>query len=314
MTRAPVAAIVDFCAGLAMVALLVGVSLAYLVRVVRLGRSRHTRCDADGGSALLGKPVMEMGYWLFAPIARTLARFGARPDRVTMLAMVPGIAAAVAAAQGLFGLACLLGTAAALCDLLDGLIARELATDSSSGAFLDTTVDRYVEWSLLAGLAIHFRGHLVLLVATLLATLGSFMVSYTSLASQAYGVAIPRGLMRRSERAVFLLLGCGLSSLSPAWLASATSPSWVREWPVVVAVVLVAVIANLSAIYRLTVGLRSLNARSKVAPRHRPVARGERGDTLPAGLATRLRPAVAASRPVLGEGEEAKATSALSGR
>ena len=43
---------------------------AYFVRALLVGRARHARTDADGGSVLLNKASMEMGYWLLDPMVR----------------------------------------------------------------------------------------------------------------------------------------------------------------------------------------------------------------------------------------------------
>jgi CDP-diacylglycerol---glycerol-3-phosphate 3-phosphatidyltransferase len=252
---------IDLGVSVVLVTFLTAAALAYGVRVVLRGRARHARSDADGGSVLLGKSVMEMGYWLFVPVARGLARIGVTADAVTAFALLPGVGAGIMAARGHFGLACALGAFAAICDLLDGLVSRELAGPSKTGELLDATVDRYVETFLLGGLAIHFRTHQVLLVLTLLAMLGTFMVSYGSARILALGVPVPRGFMRRAERAVFILVPCGATSIFSRWLMAGQAEIWLREWPLVVGLAVVAVGANLSAVSRLRASLLHLSVR-----------------------------------------------------
>jgi CDP-diacylglycerol--glycerol-3-phosphate 3-phosphatidyltransferase len=263
---------IDLSFSTVLVAGLLVVAVAYGTRVALRGRARHPRSDADGGSLLLGKSVMEMGYWLLAPVARLLARRGVSADTVTTMALVPGLGAGIMAGTGHLGLACALGAAAAICDLLDGLVARERGCSAKSGELLDATVDRYVETFLLGGLAVHFRAHQVLLVLTILALLGTFMVSYGSARIQSLGIPAPRGFMRRAERAVFILAPCGVTPLFSKWLMAGHSEIWLREWPLIVGLVVVAVGANLSAFYRLRISLLRLQGRSGRATRFRAVA------------------------------------------
>jgi phosphatidylglycerophosphate synthase len=66
---------------------------------------------------------------------------------------------------------------ASLGDALDGLVARRSGAASIGGALLDSASDRYEETSLLGGPAVYFRGSVVLLVLTLGALAGSFMLA-----------------------------------------------------------------------------------------------------------------------------------------
>jgi hypothetical protein len=45
----------------------------YGVRVLVKGRARFDRIDRQGGSRLLSKGAMEIGYWIISPVARALA-------------------------------------------------------------------------------------------------------------------------------------------------------------------------------------------------------------------------------------------------
>ncbi len=252
----------DLGVSIALATFSLAVVLTYLVRVALSGRARHARCEADGGSLFLGKSVMEMGYWIFSPVASWLARLGITADGITSFALVPGLGAGIAAATGHLGAACALGATAALCDLLDGLVARETGGPSKAGELLDATVDRYVESFLLGGLAIHFRDNGVVLSLALLALLGSFMVSYGSARIPLLGLSAPRGFMRRAERAVFVLVPCGLTPFFSNWLMAGHREMWLREWPVVAGLAIVAAGANLSAAQRLRASRLRLTGQS----------------------------------------------------
>jgi phosphatidylglycerophosphate synthase len=125
---------------------------------------------------------------------------------------------------------------------------------SDVGELFDAAVDRYVEYLLLAGLAVYFRHSPAATVICLGAILGSFMVSYTTAKAEALGVAPPKGAMRRAERAVYMTSGC---AAAPLWqLVVPGAPNFAtlslgRELPVELAMLVVAVVANVSAVRRM---------------------------------------------------------------
>jgi phosphatidylglycerophosphate synthase len=243
----------------------------YLVRTLLKGRARHARTEADGGSVFLSKASMEMGYWLLAPVVEALAALHVTPNMVTFFSLVPALLATVAAALGWFGLACVLATLGALCDLVDGVLARRTGVASDAGEVLDAAVDRYVEFLFLAGVAIYYRTHWMMLTLTLAALFGSFMVSYTTAKAEAMGVEPPRGSMRRAERAVYLLVAAGLTPFSRVLFAGTPSHA-LRELPMVFALILVALMTNVSVVQRFAAIAAALRARRP--PTHTPVTGG----------------------------------------
>jgi CDP-diacylglycerol--glycerol-3-phosphate 3-phosphatidyltransferase len=243
----------------------------YLVRTLLKGRARHARTDADGGSVFLSKSSMEMGYWLLGPVVEALAALHITPNMVTFFSLVPALLAAVAAALGWFGLACALATLGSLCDLVDGVLARRTGVASDAGEVLDAAVDRYIEFLFLAGVAIYYRTHWMMLALTLAALFGSFMVSYTTAKAEAMGVEPPRGSMRRAERAVYLLVAAGLTPFSRALFASTPSHA-LRELPMVFALILVSLVTNVSVVQRFAAIAAALRARRP--PTSTPVAGG----------------------------------------
>jgi CDP-diacylglycerol--glycerol-3-phosphate 3-phosphatidyltransferase len=254
-----------------MLFLILGVIVAYLVRTFLWGRARHARSDKDGGSVFLNKSAMEMGYWLLDPLVSALVALEITPNMVTLFSIVPALLAAIAAAFGWFALACVLATMGSLCDLLDGVLARRLGIASDAGEVYDAAVDRYVEFLLLGGVAIYYRTHWMVLVLTMAALLGSFMVSYTTAKAEAMAVPPPRGSMRRAERAVYLLVAAGLTAFTRAAFAGSPSHA-LRELPMLLALSLVAVVTNISAVQRfmaIASALRSRNAAPR-APADRP--------------------------------------------
>ncbi|HEX4406640.1 MAG TPA: CDP-alcohol phosphatidyltransferase family protein [Polyangia bacterium] len=241
-------------------ALTVAVSGIYLVRALLKGRARHARTDADGGSVFFNKASMEMGYWMLSPVVDALAALHITPNMVSLFSLVPALLAAVAAGLGWFGLACALATLGSLCDLVDGVLARHTGVASDAGEVLDAAIDRYIEFLFLAGVAVYYRTHWMMLALTLAALFGSFMVSYTTAKAEAMGVEPPRGSMRRAERAIYLLVAAGLVPFSRVLFANTPSHA-LRELPMVFALILVALVTNVSVVQRFAVIAAALRAR-----------------------------------------------------
>ena len=170
---------------------------AYLLRSALIGRRRHARSDADGGSVFLNKRTMEMVYWILEPIIDFLAALHVTPNMVTLFSLVPAAGAGVALGFGWFGLASALAVMATFCDILDGLLARKTGVSSGAGEVIDAAVDRYGEMFFFGGLVYYYRTHDQVLFIVLAAIVGSFMVSYATAKAEAMGVPAPRGAMRR---------------------------------------------------------------------------------------------------------------------
>jgi CDP-diacylglycerol--glycerol-3-phosphate 3-phosphatidyltransferase len=255
----------DIYFSLAMWAFVGAVVVSYLVRMVVRGRKRSARTDADGGSIFLGKRVMEGAYWLLDPLVDLLIALRVTPNMVTGFSLLPALGAGVAVAFGWFGLSCMLATIATLSDVVDGLIARRTGVSSDAGEVFDAAVDRYGEFFLLAGLIFYYRDTWSVLLLTLAATIGSFMVSYSTAKAEAVRVPAPRGAMRRSERAVYLIVAAALTSVTKVVLADTPTLS-LREAPIILAIAIVAGVSNVSVVQRLATIIQSLRARQPSPP------------------------------------------------
>jgi CDP-diacylglycerol---glycerol-3-phosphate 3-phosphatidyltransferase len=237
---------------LASAAIVIVLSAAYGVRLMIKGRAHFDRIDRQGGSPLLGKGPMELGYWMLDPVARLLAAMRITPNQVSCASLGLGFLAGVCLATGHFGFAAISATLSGFLDSLDGMVARLSGVASDAGEVLDAAVDRYVEFFFLSGLVIYYREIPILQILTLVALLGSFMVSYSTTKAEALRVEPPKGSMRRPERAVYLTLGASLSALTVPWFEEAQRGSAIAiGYPMAIAVVLVAVVANISAVERL---------------------------------------------------------------
>jgi CDP-diacylglycerol--glycerol-3-phosphate 3-phosphatidyltransferase len=103
----------------------------------------------------------------------------------------------------------------AICDLLDGHVARRSGRTSVFGAFYDSTLDRIADGAVLGGLALFFARNGVhheipnsmstpMVSVILLGIIGSFLTSYTRARAEGLGIDAKVGILQRPER-IFLL-------------------------------------------------------------------------------------------------------------
>jgi phosphatidylglycerophosphate synthase len=227
------------------------IGIVYIVRSLLFGRVRFDRVEKQGGSALLSKEMMEAFYLFLQPLGRFLVYCRVTANGVSWTSFVFGVLAGVCLAFGHFGSGAAFATVSAVLDSLDGLVARMSRTASDAGEVLDAAVDRYAEFFFLGGLVIYYREVPILMILTLLALVGSFMVSYSTAKAEALQVQAPKGSMRRPERALYLILGAALSPVTIPWFEATSDFPIPIGHPMVVALCLVAVLANVSAIERL---------------------------------------------------------------
>ena len=153
--------------------------------------------------------IKTRGRAILSPIARVLAHLGVSPNHLTLLGLVASMGAGVLVACGQFRFAALALLFGALCDVLDGSVARASNRTSVFGAFLDSTVDRFAEMFFLAGLLVYFshvEPSTLYALLVFLAAGGSFMVSYTRARAEGLGLTCEVGVMERPERVILLLL------------------------------------------------------------------------------------------------------------
>jgi phosphatidylglycerophosphate synthase len=256
--------VADLYIAIANIVFFVGLLGAYLLRSALIGRRRHARVDADGGSVFFTKSTMEMVYWFLDPIIDFLAALRITPNMVTLFSLVPAAGAGVAIAFGWFGLASVLMVLSTFCDILDGLLARKTGVSSSAGEVIDAAADRYGEFFLLGGLVYYYRSHDQVLFIVLAAIIGGFMVSYATAKAEAMGVTAPRGAMRRGERGAYLIFGAAFTPVAKAVFANSPSLA-LHELPIILALSIVAVVSNISVVQRLTAVVELLRAKEKAS-------------------------------------------------
>ncbi|MDP6785691.1 MAG: CDP-alcohol phosphatidyltransferase family protein [Alphaproteobacteria bacterium] len=143
------------------------------------------------------------------PLARLLLRLHVSANQVTVAGVLLNVVAAVLIVADQPVLAGLFFLAGGVLDLLDGVLARLAKMATPFGAFLDSTLDRVSEGVLFAAIAYRFalEGAAFDAGLTVLALLGSLLVSYTRARAEGLSVQCKGGLVTRAERVILLAAG-----------------------------------------------------------------------------------------------------------
>ena len=145
--------------------------------------------------------------------------------------------------------------ASGLFDMMDGRLARVGNMSSSFGAMWDSTLDRYSELVSLFGIVLIFveDGQMWFWfgVVTFAAMVGSVMVSYVRARAEGLGIECKVGFMQRPERVVVTAVTAIITGLTGSlwWLAGGMT--------------LIAVLANITAFWRVAYCYRKLNERDR---------------------------------------------------
>lgn len=151
---------------------------------------------------------------LVMPFATWLARIGVTPNVITVVGTVGAVACSVLLlARGWWFTGSLLIWALAMFDALDGLVARVSGKESTFGAVLDSTCDRFADAAVFASIGWYFASHgqrWMLLAALLCLILGS-VTSYIRARAEAAGYTCKVGIAERTDRLIIVLTGTGLT-------------------------------------------------------------------------------------------------------
>jgi CDP-diacylglycerol--glycerol-3-phosphate 3-phosphatidyltransferase len=185
---------------------------------------------------LIPQSLQDSFVSVLAPLTTLFSKWGLSPNSFTVAGVIITSFGAAAFATGYVRLAGLLVLMGGLCDTIDGLIARTAGKASRFGALLDSSIDRYSEFTMFLGIAAYFI-HLedyAMAACALLALCGSFMVSYARARAESLGFEAKLGIMQRPERIVLIGLG-----------------ALIHITALKLAVFLVALLANITALQRI---------------------------------------------------------------
>jgi CDP-diacylglycerol--glycerol-3-phosphate 3-phosphatidyltransferase len=146
----------------------------------------------------------------FTPLAHLFARVGITPNQVSTAGFMLSIISAALIVLDHWVAAAIVFLVASSFDLIDGTLARLDNQTTVFGKFLDSTLDRLSEGTVLAAIAYWFaqQGDAIPVAAVFLALLGGLLTSYTRARAEALGASCKVGWVTRPERV--LMIGIGL--------------------------------------------------------------------------------------------------------
>lgn len=166
---------------------------------------------------MLNKYARAFFAGIFTPLARFLVRLKVSPDAVTIVGTL-GVAAGALIFYPLGELfwGTVFITVFVFSDIVDGLMARMLERKGPWGAFLDSTLDRFGDASVFAGLIIWFftaGANPAIAVLALTCLIFGSLVSYVKARAEGLGMSANVGIAERSERLVVVLVTTGFTGL-----------------------------------------------------------------------------------------------------
>jgi len=186
--------------------------------------------------------------WFFMTLrdvlARRLVAVGVTPNTLTLVGMVltggAGVCYAVGAGSG-FGwgldpaagnvyplLAGALLVLAGACDILDGAVARIGGKATRFGAFLDSTLDRYSDFAVYAGIAVYYArqepANATFVLLSMVAFFNAFLISYTRARAEDMIESCTVGYWQRGERSAAILIGTFAYNIPAMVLQQAALP------------------------------------------------------------------------------------------
>jgi CDP-diacylglycerol---glycerol-3-phosphate 3-phosphatidyltransferase len=186
--------------------LVAGAVLVSMAAYAAFGMRRDA--DAEKRHFLLGIGDFFIHWfmWVLSPVERAAIALGWEPDVFNFIGLGFGVLSGVFLARGRFVAGAWMILAGGVCDILDGRVARRTNRVSTYGAFLDSSLDRFVEVFTFLGLVVYFHDRPDGAFAASAAMAGSLLVSYTRARGESVGVVCKEGLMQRAERLVLMCL------------------------------------------------------------------------------------------------------------
>ncbi len=135
---------------------------------------------------------------------------------------------------------------AGIVDIIDGLIARFYKRSTPLGAFLDSVMDRYVDFIAIADMWLLSTRSSLNSILALTLLMGSLMTSYARARAESLGISLlGRGLLERSER-------------YPAFIAVIIAYFALGQHALTIGMAVLAVLTNLTAVERIVTTIRLL--------------------------------------------------------
>ncbi|MDM7267063.1 MAG: CDP-alcohol phosphatidyltransferase family protein [Aquificota bacterium] len=152
------------------------------------------------------KPTFER---LVEPLVDLLNKLGTTPNLITILGLFLVAIGALFLYLGQNLISFIFLLLGALCDAIDGSLARRSGRNSPFGAFFDSLMDRISDALPFIAIALSSEDK-VLSLFSMLAMVFSYTVSYARARAEGLGFELKVGTFERPERWIVLLLGIAL--------------------------------------------------------------------------------------------------------
>jgi len=185
-----------------------GFIAGYLI-FMALGKNKKTKsAHKKSESGLIISSLQNYWMAITEPCVGLLIKLRITPNMITIFGVLISGVSGILFANSLWGAAGWIMIAGGVFDLFDGRVARATNNVTKGGAYLDSTLDRYSDGFILAGLAWAFRDSWLLFFITL-CFIGFYSVSYAKARAEANGVKCDVGTFQRPER----IFSLGLSAI-----------------------------------------------------------------------------------------------------
>ncbi|NDH98776.1 MAG: CDP-alcohol phosphatidyltransferase family protein [Actinobacteria bacterium] len=157
---------------------------------------------------------------IISPVARFLLRIGLTPNSVTAIGALGVVVSAIYFfPRGNFFVGTLVITFFMLSDLFDGAMARISSRGASKwGGFLDSTVDRISDSSILFAVSIYLiEKNDDLSIIYLVAIVTGMLIPYIRAKAESMSIQCSGGIAERTERAIIVLVGTGFHGLGVSY-------------------------------------------------------------------------------------------------
>lgn len=157
---------------------------------------------------------------IISPVARFFLRIGLTPNLVTAIGALCVVGSALYFfPQGEFFVGTLVISVFMLSDLFDGAMARISSQGASKwGGFLDSTVDRISDSSILLAVSIYLIDRKdQLSIVYLVAVITGMLIPYIRAKAESMSIECSGGIAERTERAIIVLVGTGLHGLGVSY-------------------------------------------------------------------------------------------------
>lgn len=218
--------------------------MLYAIRIIIKPKPIFNRSSEGISNYSVLKFIIEAPSWFFSSLPGILIKFKITPNKATLLSLLFAILSGFFFSINYFGSACVFLFLSGAFDLIDGQIARMTNKCSNAGDLVDSIVDRYGEIFIFLGIYMHYHKNILYSLITILALIGSLMVSYVSVRGELVRTTFKWNVFRRPGRIILLCVG----AITSALFINILEVRGVNIDPMIITLVILALGTNVEAI------------------------------------------------------------------